>query len=128
MFRRGTFSRSRTAEAANFVTVRRSQSGMRRRILALGVVGLAVVPNAGAVGRWTRAETLPHPRSGHAAVVTGGSIYVFGGPATAAVDRFDGRRWARATGLPGGIVNAPAAVAIGRSVYVIGGFVAASNE
>jgi len=101
---------------------------MRRRILALGVVVLAVVPNAGAVGRWTRAETLPHPRSGHAAVVTGGSIYVFGGPATAAVDRFDGRRWARATGLPGGIVNAPAAVAIGRSVYVIGGFVAASNE
>jgi N-acetylneuraminic acid mutarotase len=101
---------------------------MRRRLLLVTVCVLCVVPAAGAVGRWTRVAPMPHSRSAHAVVVAGNAIYVLGGPGSAAVDRFDGRGWSRATTLPVGIVNAPAAVALGTSVYVIGGFVGATNE
>jgi N-acetylneuraminic acid mutarotase len=61
-------------------------------------------------------------------VVANNSIYVLGGPAGAIVDRFDGRKWRRETMLPGGVRNAPAAVAIGKKIFVIGGFVGATNE
>ena len=101
---------------------------MRRRLLLVTLCVLAVVPAAGAVGRWTRAAPMPHSRSAHAVVVAGNAIYVLGGPGSAVVDRFDGRRWARATTLPGGFANAPAAVALAANVYVIGGFVGATNE
>jgi N-acetylneuraminic acid mutarotase len=60
-------------------------------------------------------------------VVAAGAIHVLGGPASTRVDRFDGKRWKREATLPGGALNAPAAVALGRSVYVIGGFGGATN-
>ena len=78
-------------------------------------------------GTWTKAPSLPTPRSAHAVVVADGAIHALGGPASTRVDRFDGRRWRREGALPGGVLNAPAAVAIGRSVYVIGGFRGATN-
>jgi N-acetylneuraminic acid mutarotase len=101
---------------------------MRRSLLALLVAAIAVAPaGAGIAATWARAKPMPHQRSAHAVVVARGSIYVLGGPSTAAVDRFDGTRWRRETTLPGGIVNAPAAVALGRKLYVVGGFSFASN-
>ena len=60
-----------------------------------------------AVGAWSKAPQLPHPRSAHAVVVEHNSIYVLGGPSTAVVDRFDGKHWRRETTLPGGKLNAP---------------------
>jgi N-acetylneuraminic acid mutarotase len=101
---------------------------MRRCLLILVVLALVLASAALALGRWTRAVPMPHPRSAHAVVVARGSIYALGGPGTAVVDRFDGRRWRRETTLPGGVVNAPAAVALGASVYVLGGFAGATNE
>jgi N-acetylneuraminic acid mutarotase len=77
--------------------------------------------------RWTHVAPLPRPRSAHAVVVENNSIYVLGGPGTAVVDRFDGKRWRRESSLPGGRVNAPAAVSLAGKIYVIGGFSGSSN-
>jgi len=99
---------------------------MRR--LFLPVSGLLVVAaTASASGRWKAMPELPHPRAAHAVVVSGASIYVLGGPGTAVVDRFDGKSWRKETTLPGGRVNAPAAVALGGKIYVIGGFSGSTN-
>jgi N-acetylneuraminic acid mutarotase len=98
-----------------------------RGLLTLLVAAVAVAPAGATEASWTRVKSMPHPRSAHAVVVARGSIYVLGGPSTAAVDRFDGTLWRRETTLPGGIVNAPAAVALGRKLYVVGGFSASSN-
>jgi N-acetylneuraminic acid mutarotase len=93
-------------------------------VLAIGAAGVGA---AGDSGTWAKASSLPAPRSAHAVVVAAGAIDVLGGPGSARIDRFDGRRWKREGSLPGGVVNAPAAAAIGRSVYVIGGFGGATN-
>jgi N-acetylneuraminic acid mutarotase len=98
-----------------------------RGLLILLAAAIAVAPAGAAGASWARVKSMPHPRSAHAVVVARGSIYVLGGPGTASVDRFDGTRWRRETTLPGGIVNAPAAVALGRKLYVVGGFSASSN-
>jgi N-acetylneuraminic acid mutarotase len=94
---------------------------------ALLVSSAAIALAAGGSGTWRKAPSLPTPRSAHAVVVAAGAIHVLGGPGSARVDRFDGRRWVREGALQGGVLNAPAAVAIGRSVYVIGGFGGATN-
>lgn len=100
---------------------------MRR--LLLPVSGLLVLAATGsAAGRWKAMPELPHPRAAHAVVVSGGSIHVLGGPSTAVVDRFDGTRWHKETTMPGGVVNAPAAVALAGKIYVIGGFSGSTNE
>jgi N-acetylneuraminic acid mutarotase len=59
--------------------------------------------------------------------VAGGAIYVLGGPGNRNVDRFDGRSWHTVTKLPGSALNAPAAVTLGKRIYVIGGFEGTSN-
>lgn len=43
------------------------------------------------------------------------------------VDRFDGHRWTAATRLPAGGLNAPAAVALGGRIWLIGGFEQQTN-
>ena len=99
------------------------------RRLLLPVSGLLVLAATGsAAGRWKAMPELPHPRAAHAVVVSGRSIYVLGGPSTAIVDRFDGKLWHKETTMPGGRVNAPAAVAVDGKIYVIGGFSGSSNE
>lgn len=92
--------------------------------LAVGAVGAGPPVDS---GTWAKAPALPAPRSAHAVVVAAGAIHVLGGPASTRIDRFDGRRWKRAGSLPGGVLNAPAAAAIGSSVYIIGGFGGATN-
>jgi N-acetylneuraminic acid mutarotase len=91
------------------------------------LVGSLFLVGAVAAGPWTKAPPLPTPRSAHAVVVAGGAIHVLGGPGALRVDRFDGRRWTREATLRGGALNAPAAVAVGSKVYVIGGFAGATN-
>ncbi len=88
-------------------------------------IGAGVIRRIG--DTWGTAPSLPTPRSAHAVVVAAGALYVLGGPGTTRVDRFDGRRWTLASHLPGGIVNAPVAAAVGRVIYVIGGFIGATN-
>ena len=65
-------------------------------------------------------------RSAHAVVSTGGAVYALAGSGTGGavleVERFDGRTWTAETTLPAGGLNAPAAVALGGRIYVIGGF------
>jgi N-acetylneuraminic acid mutarotase len=85
------------------------------------------VAGAVAVGPWAKAPALPTRRSAHAVVVAASAIHVLGGPGNRRVDRFDGRRWTRETLLPGQVLNAPAAVAFGSKLYVIGGFAGESN-
>lgn len=78
-------------------------------------------------GTWGTAPPLPTPRAAHAVVVADGAIHVLGGPGSDRVDRFDGRKWTLETRLPDGIVNAPVAVALGTTIYVLGGFLGSTN-
>ena len=91
------------------------------------LVGALLMAGVLAAGPWAKAPPLPTRRSAKAVVAAAGAIHVLGGPGTRRVDRFDGRRWTKETQLPGQALNAPAAVAVGRKLYVIGGFVGATN-
>src|SRR3979411_2525745 len=76
---------------------------------------------------WSPAPPMVHSRSAHAVVATDAGIYVIGGTGAGGapvmqVERFDGNDWRDETTLPGEGLNAPAAVAIGSRIYVIGGF------
>jgi N-acetylneuraminic acid mutarotase len=97
---------------------------MTCRAFAVAVFLLVLASSApGATGvRWGKAPRLPTPRSAHAVVAAGGAIHVLGGPGSRLVQRFDGHRWTTETRLPGGTLNAPAAVGIGSKIYVLGGF------
>jgi N-acetylneuraminic acid mutarotase len=88
----------------------------------------AAVATSVAGGTWSVAPSLPSPRSAHAVTVANGAIYVLGGPANRNVDRFDGHAWRTVSKLPGGALNAPAAVTLGSRIYVIGGFSGTTNE
>jgi N-acetylneuraminic acid mutarotase len=83
------------------------------------------------VGSWSKVPPLVAARSAHAVVVAGDAVYALGGSGAGGtplgVERFDGRRWSAATMLPGDGLNAPAAVALGGRMYVIGGFAGTTN-
>lgn len=98
-----------------------------RTYALLASTAFVALTTAGASGTWGKAPRLPTPRSAHAVVVAAGAIHVLGGPGGDRVDRFDGHTWSLETHLPGGIVNAPVAVALGTKLYVIGGFLGATN-
>src|SRR4051812_8583677 len=92
------------------------------------LLAVALASSAAVASSWTHVAPMPHVRSAHAVVAAAGAIYVLGGPSTAAVDRFDGRRWRRETTLRGGIVNAPAAAAVDGTLVITGGFRGSTNE
>ena len=76
---------------------------------------------------WTTAPPMLSARAAHAVVVAEGAVYAFGGTGADGrpvldVERFDGRTWKHETALPGHGLNAPAAAAIGRRIYLSGGF------
>ena len=84
-------------------------------------------------GTWTREPDMPSGRSAHAVVSTTRAIFVLGGTGAEGrpvldVDAFDGRAWTRETAIPGEGVNAPAAVALGDAIYLIGGFGTTTNR
>jgi N-acetylneuraminic acid mutarotase len=89
-----------------------------------------VVAALGAVviGTWHAAPPLHDARAAHAVVATRSAIYVLGGSSgTTGVERFDGARWRVVAHLPHGGLNAPAAVALGGRIYVVGGFEEQTN-
>jgi len=76
---------------------------------------------------------MPVGRSAHAAAATTDAIYVIGGTDDTGtpvleIDRFDGLTWTREGRIPGEGLNAPAAAAIGNTVYLIGGFGTTTNR
>src|SRR6185295_13985259 len=84
-------------------------------------------------GQWRREPDMLTPRAAHAVAVANGAIYALGGTGQNGtpvldVERFDGTRWNRDSGMPGEGVNAPAAAAIGDSLFLIGGFSTTSNR
>lgn len=92
-----------------------------------GTRALQYTPSA-----WYAAPPMLHARSAHAVVATDDAIYAIGGTGAGGqpvleVERFDGTQWRDETSLPGEGLNAPAAVAIGRRIYVIGGFKTTTN-
>lgn len=109
--------------------------------LAVGVsmIGLACAgsfprrPSAStSIETWHDVSSMRHARSAHAVASTGSAIYAIGGTGEGgapvlAVERFDGSGWTDVTTLPGEGLNAPAAVAIGSRIYVIGGFRGTTN-
>jgi N-acetylneuraminic acid mutarotase len=120
----------------------RSGSGFAMVAGAFVVLGAFVVACAGAVlpnraaslrtESWRSAPPMLHARSAHAVASTSDAIYVIGGTGAGgapvlSVERFDGNRWLDETSLPGEGLNAPAAVAIGPRLYVMGGFKTVTN-
>lgn len=67
-----------------------------------------------------------NPRSAHAVVSTGTTIYALAGAGASGpvfeIERFDGTAWTPETRLPGDGLNAPAAVVLDGRIYLIGGF------
>jgi N-acetylneuraminic acid mutarotase len=111
-----------------------------------GILSLVVIALFAACSRSISLEVPPHriaeswhpspqmlaPRSAHAVVTTGDAIYAIGGTGAGGapvmrVERFDGGEWRDETTLPGEGLNAPAAVAIGHRIYVVGGFKTVTN-
>jgi N-acetylneuraminic acid mutarotase len=83
-------------------------------------------------GTWTRAADMPTARAAHAVAATADAIYVLAGTGpdgkpVVTVDRFDGKTWTSEGNIPGEGLNAPAAAAIGGTVYLIGGFGTTTN-
>lgn len=83
-------------------------------------------------GAWTRAADMPTARAAHAVAATADAIHVLAGTGSdgrpvLTVDRFDGKGWTTAGKLPGEGLNAPAAAAIGATVYLVGGFGTTTN-
>ena len=72
-----------------------------------------------------------HSRSAHSVVSFAGNLYALAGSGAAGpvvrVERYDGKKWADETKLPGDGLNAPAAVTLNGLIYVIGGFKGLSN-
>src|SRR5262245_28046286 len=83
-------------------------------------------------GVWELQPPMRNARAAHAVVSTGKAIYALAGTGQARrpvleVERFDGKEWTVETVLPGSGLNAPAAVFLDGSIYVIGGFNTTTN-
>ncbi len=93
----------------------------------------ALLPPSASSGSWRREADLLTPRAAHAVVATADAVYAVAGTGQDGkpvldVERFDGKTWTRDSVLPSEGVNAPAAVAVGGSIYLIGGFGTTSNR
>jgi N-acetylneuraminic acid mutarotase len=94
---------------------------------------LALIGASSAAGSWRAEPSLLTPRAAHAVAATAAAIYAMAGTGPDGkpvldVERFDGTVWMRDTALPGEGLNAPAAAAIGDTVYLIGGFGTTTNR
>jgi N-acetylneuraminic acid mutarotase len=110
---------------------------MSQLLVCLGLLSCTSFVSSGRASQarsesWQSAPAMLHARSAHAVVGTGDAIYAIGGTGAGGapvlqVERFDGNQWRDETTLPGEGLNAPAAVAIGQRIYVIGGFKTVTN-
>jgi N-acetylneuraminic acid mutarotase len=110
---------------------------MTQRVLACAVAaawcGISHAAFARVAGDWRPEPEMATARAAHAVAATAEAIYVMGGtgadgqPVTE-IERFDGKRWANDTTLPGEGLNAPAAAAVGGRIYLIGGFGTTTNR
>ncbi len=85
-----------------------------------------------APGTWRSVAPMKHARAAHAVVSTGTAIYALAGTGAGhapvlEIERFDGRTWMVESALPSSGLNAPAAVALGGRIYLIGGFETVTN-
>jgi N-acetylneuraminic acid mutarotase len=95
--------------------------------LVFGALGCASIPPPIVGPVWQTAPPMTHARSAHAVVTSGNAVYAIGGTGAESkpvleVERFDGTAWHDDATLPGDGLNAPAGAAIGKRIYVIGGF------
>jgi N-acetylneuraminic acid mutarotase len=116
-------------------------SNIRRGSLSIALTVLGAVllaspsaaagTNATTIGSWHRVASMLHARSAHAVVTLGDRVYAIAGSGATGpvheIERFDGKKWAVETSLPGEGLNAPVAVALGGLIYVIGGFEGLTN-
>ena len=84
-------------------------------------------------GTWRKEPDLLTPRAAHAVVATADAMFAMAGTGPEGkpvldMERFDGKTWMREAALPAEGVNAPAAAAIGDTIYLIGGFGTTSNR
>lgn len=106
------------------------------KIVLAAVVGMSVsfgVLAQSATGSWRKEANLLTPRAAHAVVATADAIYAMAGTGPDGrpvldVERFDGAAWKFETKLPAEGLNAPAAAAIGNTIYLIGGFGTTTNR
>jgi N-acetylneuraminic acid mutarotase len=107
---------------------------------SISIAGIAVYAAACAApqnafdarGHWIAAPPMHAARAAHAVVSTGDAVYALagtgaGGAPVLTVERFDGTAWRDETTLPGGGLNAAAAVTLGDRIVVIGGFETTTN-
>ena len=103
-------------------------------LAAIVVVSLSSgLPAQTPTGSWRREAGLVTPRAAHAVVATADGIFALAGTGPDGkpvrdVERFDGATWQVETALPGEGLNAPAAAAIGDTIYLIGGFGTTTNR
>src|ERR1700686_4082790 len=101
-------------------------------VLTLSAEAVQAQDSAQIAQSWHSGPPMLHARSAHAIAGTGDAIYAIGGTGAGGapvlqVERFDGNEWRDESALPGEGLNAPAAVAIGQRIYVIGGFKTVTN-
>ena len=104
----------------------------RLPVLGVAISMAAATTFAQTSGIWTRAADMPTARAAHAVAATADAIYVLAGTGpdgkpVVTVDRFDGKTWTTEGNSPGEGLNAPAAAALGSTVYLIGGFGTTTN-
>jgi len=108
---------------------------MSRSLAAFALMLAACATPPGTVdagAHWASAPPMHAARAAHAVVSTSDAIYALGGTGAGGrpvlgVERFDGTAWGEETTLPGRGLNAPAAVALGDVLVVIGGFETSTN-
>jgi N-acetylneuraminic acid mutarotase len=82
---------------------------------------------------WEHAPPLGHGRAAHAVVSDGTDSWALGGTDASGapvleVERLEGDSWRDVATLPGGGLNAPAAVFLDGRIYLIGGFGTTTND
>src|ERR1700687_918160 len=94
--------------------------------LASNLVSTAF-PSVSAQDLWRTEPPMHYARAAHAVVGDGKSLFALagtgaGGAPVLVFERFDGNNWLDEGRVPGGGLNAPAAVALNGKIYLIRGF------
>jgi N-acetylneuraminic acid mutarotase len=85
------------------------------------------------IGSWSDAPAMLIPRSAHAVTNSDSVIYALAGTddqgqPVLEVEMFDGNGWKTESTLPGEGLNAPTVSLVAHKLYIVGGFLAVSNQ